>query len=240
MSSTDPDLEIRSATDEDAGAIADVLVHARRAAVPLMPEPVHSDQDAAAYVRTQLREADAWVAEIGGGAVGFALTHPGWLDMLYVLPEHAGRGVGSALLELVKHQHRTGFSLWVFESNTAARRFYRARGLVELERTAGAGNEEGAPDIRMAWPGHDPMAYLRGQIDEVDADLAAVIARRVALTREIQHHKDMPGHAGRDPAREAEIAEGMAWRAPVLTVEEWRRIVHEVITASLDAAERGE
>ena len=50
----------------------------------------------------------------------------------------------------------------------------------------------------------------------------------------------MPGHAGRDESRETEIAERMARREPALTVEEWRRIVHEVITVSLDAAERGD
>jgi ribosomal protein S18 acetylase RimI-like enzyme len=240
VSSTEHDLGIRPASDEDVEAVAEVLVRARRAAVPLMPRPVHPDHDAPAYVRTKLHDADAWVAEVGGRVVGFALTQPGWLDMLYVLPDHVGRGIGSALLDLVKHHRRAGFSLRVFESNTPARRFYRDRGLVELERADGDANEEGAPDIRMAWPGHDPMVYLRSQVDEVDADLAAVIARRVALTLEIQRHKDVAGHAGRDESREAEIAERMAGRAPVLTAEEWRRIVHEVISVSLDATERAE
>ena len=44
-----------------------------------------------------------------------------------------------------------GFCLWVFETNTPARGFYARHGLVELERTDGAGNEEKQPDIRMAW-----------------------------------------------------------------------------------------
>jgi hypothetical protein len=40
-------------------------------------------------------------------------------------------------------------------------RLLRARGLVELERTDGAANEEKAPDVRMAWPGRDPLAFYR-------------------------------------------------------------------------------
>ena len=72
------------------------------------------------------------------------------------LPRHGGRGVGTALLDLVKAQRPAGFCLWVFETNAPARGFYARRGLVELERTDGSGNEEQAPDVRMAWPGAEP------------------------------------------------------------------------------------
>ena len=240
MSSTEADVEILEADVDDASAMAEVLVRSRHAAVPAMPAPVHPDESAVDHVRKRLREGEAWVAGWRGRVVGFALVEEAWLDMLYVDPDHAGAGIGSALLEVVKHARPDGFALWVFESNEPARRFYRTRGLVELERTDGSGNEERAPDVRMAWPGRDPMAYLRGQVDEVDAALADVVARRLALTRQIQQHKQVPGHAGRDRAREAEIAERMARRAPALEVEQWRRIVHEIITVSLDATERGE
>lgn len=239
MSSTDgAALEIRPADAEDAETLASVLVRARRAAVPAMPPPVHPDETAAAYVRSRLRDGAAWSAVVDGRVIGFALTHGAWLDMLYVLPEHSGQGVGAALLEVVKRRHPAGFALWVFETNELARRFYRSHGLVELERTDGAGNEEGQPDIRMAWLGRDPVAFLRSQVDDVDADLAAVISRRMALTSEIQRHKPVPGHAGRDDDREAGIAARMARLAPVLTAEEWSRIVHEIISVGLDAADR--
>lgn len=238
MSSTEATpWQVRPADPTDAEAIAEVLVRARQAAVPHMPPPVHPDHEALAHLRDRMSQAEAWVGEVSGRVVGFALAERGWLDMLYVLPEHARQGLGSALLEVVKHRHADGFSLWVFESNTPARRFYRDRGLVELERTDGTGNEEGAPDVRVAWPGRDPMAYLRSQVDEVDEELAALISRRLALTRQIQRFKDVPGHAGRDAEREAEIARRMQQRAPVLDAEQWRRIMHEVISVSLDAIE---
>jgi GNAT superfamily N-acetyltransferase len=76
-----------------------------------------------------------------------------WLDHLFVRPDATGGGVGSTLLDLVKSLRPDGFSLWVFESNTGARRFYRRHGLAELERTDGSANEEKSPDIKMAWPG---------------------------------------------------------------------------------------
>ena len=42
-------------------------------------------------------------------------------------------------------------TLWVFQSNTRAIRFYERHGFVEVERTDGAGNEERSPTS--AWPG---------------------------------------------------------------------------------------
>ncbi len=107
-----------------------------------------------------------------------------------------------------------------------ARAFYARHGLVELERTDGAGNEERAPDIRMAWPGADPLVFLRGLIDEVDDQLGDLLARRVALTREVQALKAGQGQQPRTSTREREIAARLALRAPELGEERLARIVH--------------
>ena len=104
---------------------------------------------------------------------------------------------------------------------------------MELERTDGSGNEEKAPDVKMAWPGRDPVAFFRGLIDEVDAGLGELLARRAALTRAVQGVK---GSTDRDAAREREIAERMAQVAPELGPDRLGRIVHAIITESLDAA----
>jgi chorismate mutase len=104
---------------------------------------------------------------------------------------------------------------------------------VELERADGSGNEEKAPDVRMAWPGGAPLAFYRGLIDEVDGQLGDLLARRAALTRAVQAHKPDPA---RDPAREQEIAAALARRAPALGPDRLARIVHAIITESLDAA----
>jgi chorismate mutase len=108
---------------------------------------------------------------------------------------------------------------------------------VELEHTDGSTNEERSPDLRMAWPGADPVGYLRSQIDEVDDELAVLLARRAALTSAVQAYKPVPGHAGRDLERERAIARRMAERAPQLGDQALRRIMHEVISVSLDAAD---
>jgi chorismate mutase/SAM-dependent methyltransferase len=207
-----------------------------------MPPSVHPDEDTLPWVTGWLAadDGEVWVAEVAGAPVGYARLTATWLDQLFVAPDHAGLGIGGMLLDVVKSVRPDGFALWVFESNHPARAFYRRRGLVELERTDGSGNEEHAPDIRMAWPGADPLTYLRGQVDEVDDALAQVLARRAALTTAIQSYKPVPGHAGRDQEREAEIALRMARHAPALGAAGLRRIMHEVIGVSLDAVEEAE
>ncbi len=245
MTSTDPpdadDLLLRRAEPEEADMLADLHTAARAAAVPAMPAGVHTPEETRAWMRGRVGSShEVWVAEHAGSVVGYAaLSAEGerWLDDLYVAPELTGRGIGSTLLELAKSVRPDGFALWVFASNEGARRFYRRHGLVELEQTDGSGNEERAPDVRMAWPGSDPLGYLRAQVDAVDDELALLLARRAALTASVQQFKPVPGHAGRDPQREAEIVARMARRAPGVPVDTWRRIVHEVITASLDLAE---
>lgn len=159
MSSTDPELVLRPAqADSEADVAAVVAVHlaARRAAAPAMPPSVHTDDEVRGWLAERLASDEVWVAELPeqgerGSVVGYARLTREWLDDLYVAPQSAGQGIGSALLELVKAVRPEGFGLWVFESNHGARRFYARHGLREVERTDGAGNEEGAPDIRMVW-----------------------------------------------------------------------------------------
>lgn len=238
-----PDLVLRPAVPDDLPAVAEVFLRARAAAVPDMPPLVHGDDDVRAHVgRIDLDEPHRtmWVAQTPEGvSVAFAELRGDWLDDLYVDPDHQGHGVGGALLDLAKAERPDGFCLWVFESNLPARRFYQRQGLVTLDRTDGSGNEERAPDVRMAWPGRDQLAFLRRQVDAVDDELAGLLARRAALTAAIQPVKPVAGHAGRDADREAEIAARMATRAPALGEERIRRIMHEVITTSLDAGEAG-
>lgn len=225
------DLLLRPATAYDAPALAAVHLASRAAAA--MPRSVHADEEALPFLAGRLTEDEVWVAEVDGAVAGYARFTATWLDDLYVHPDHQGEGVGSALLDLVKAERPDGFCLWVFEVNEPARRFYAGRGLVELERTDGSANEEHAPDVRMAWPGRDPLRFLRGLIDEVDEQLGDLLARRAALTRAVQAHKSDPA---RDPAREQEIAAAVARRVPALGHERVARILHAIITESLDAA----
>ncbi len=149
----EPDrLTLRPASAPDLPDIAEVYLAARVAAT--MPPSIHPDDAVRAWVGGwDLDTLVVWVAETEAGTVGFAAVRDVWLESLYVDPGHAGAGVGSALLDLVKGLRPDGFDLWVFEVNEPARAFYAARGLVEVARTDGRGNEERAPDIQLSWPG---------------------------------------------------------------------------------------
>ena len=231
---TSTDLSLRPAVDDDADRIASVYLEARRAAP--MPPPAHPDEAIRSWISSKMRGQDeTWVAEVDGTVVGYGRLAGDWLDDLYVAPSHTGRGIGTALLDLVKSLRPGGFSLWVFAVNHPARAFYAHRGLLEIQHTDGRDNEERAPDIRLAWPGENPLAFLRRLVDEVDDELGGLLGRRAALTAAIQGFKDVPGQAGRDTARERAIAERMAERAPALGVERLQRILHAVISESLDA-----
>lgn len=232
---TASELTLRPATDEDASALADLYSAARVAAVPAMPPAIHTNAEDRVWFAARLAdgEHEAWLAEESEEPLGYALFTPAWLDHLFIRPDRLGNGVGSLLLDVVKSHRTDGFCLWVFEQNERARAFYRHRGLIELERTDGAGNEERTPDVRMAWPGADPLGFLRGLIDDVDDELASLLSRRAALTAAVQPLK---AAAERDLDREREIVARMAARAPELGEERLTRIVHAIITESLDAA----
>lgn len=64
-----------------------------------------------------------------------------------------GRGLGKALLDHAKGLTRT-LSLWTFEANRSARRFYEREGLKAVRRTDGD-NDEGLPDILYQWEARD-------------------------------------------------------------------------------------
>lgn len=241
------DLVLRPAEGEDAEVLAETFWAARQAAYPAMPHSIHTREECSHWFREVLgvlprtipmpADRETWVAERDGEVVGYLVLDPAWLDSLYVTPDLTGQGIGSALLDLAKSLRPGGFSLWVFETNEGARRFYARHGLVTVRRTDGSENEEKAPDLEMAWWGEDPMAAIRARIDDVDAQLARLLAERSALTAAAQRSKAAAGRTGRDRAREAEIVARMAARAPELGEAAVARIMDAVISTSLEAAQ---
>lgn len=232
------EVSVRSATQGDLGAIAEVYLAARAAAA--MPPGIHPPEDVRAWVGAwDLGERDVWLAERAAAVVGYANLTPTWLDGLYVVPAAQRAGVGSTLLDLAKSVRPEGFGLWVFEMNAPARAFYARHGLLELERTNGSANEEHSPDIKMVWPGADPIACFRSLIDDTDLLLGDVLARRAALTRVVQQHKRGPSAVAdpvRDATREREIVARVAALVPELGPERVARIMHAIISESLDAS----
>lgn len=196
MTPTDElDLSLRRAEPDDAAEIAGLYTSARLAAVPMMPPGIHTAEEDLAWMSAQLVRPthEMWLAERAGELLGYAMIDQVWLEHLFVHADHTGEGIGTVLLDLVKSLRPDGFSLWVFESNTGARRFYVRHGFDELERTNGAANDERAPDIRMAWPGADPQAFYGRLTDEVDEQLEGLLARRAALRRVVRALPDGSG-----------------------------------------------
>ena len=62
-----------------------------------------------------------------------------------------GRGIGSALLDRAKTRRPDGFSLWTFQQNDGARRFYERHWLRVIRLTDGQENEEKTPAALYAW-----------------------------------------------------------------------------------------
>ncbi len=88
-----------------------------------------------------------------GVVVGFLARDANRIQALYVHAFFQGAGIGSALLN-----HARGcadwLSLWVHVANIRAQHFYAAQGFCEVERSDGANNDEGLPDIRLEWRQH--------------------------------------------------------------------------------------
>lgn len=95
-------------------------------------------------------ECTVWGATDGAALLGFVAFRPGWVDQLYVLPERQGGGIGASLLAIAK-AGESELSLWTFQRNAPARRFYEKHSFIAVAETDGSRNEEREPDIRYRW-----------------------------------------------------------------------------------------
>ncbi|MFC8359237.1 GNAT family N-acetyltransferase [Streptomyces griseorubiginosus] len=142
---------IRRATAADASATADVYLRSFAAALPTVVRP-RSDDEVRAYIRDVVVPArETWVADAEGRVVGLMVLAEGLLSQLYLDPDWRGRGIGDRFVALAKERSPQGLSLWTFQVNEPAHRFYERHGFVEAERTDGSGNEEREPDVRYVW-----------------------------------------------------------------------------------------
>jgi GNAT superfamily N-acetyltransferase len=141
---------IRRALREDAAAVADVFLDSFHATYdfPL----AHSDAEVRDWIRDDvIATKEAWVAAVNRQVLALLVLAPGWVEHLYVAPDRWGDGLGRRLLSLAKERSPDGLTLWTFQVNERARRFYERNGFVAVEQTDGSGNEERQPDVRYAW-----------------------------------------------------------------------------------------
>jgi ribosomal protein S18 acetylase RimI-like enzyme len=143
-------MKLRQVEPSDADAVADVFL-ASLGGMTYLPD-LHTDEESRAFVKDVLiPNNEVWVAEEDGRVVAFAGLGDELLRHLWVQPEAQNRGIGTALLALVKARRPTGIRLWVFQRNVDARRFYERHGFKLVELTDGSGNPEGEPDALYEW-----------------------------------------------------------------------------------------
>ncbi len=112
---------------------------------------LHTADEHCSYFRGQVfTTCILWGAEEDGVILGIIAFREGWVDHLYVLPHAHRRGLGTALLRVAQTTFPS-LSLWTFQKNEAARRFYEARGFVAVEMSDGGRNEEHEPDVLYRW-----------------------------------------------------------------------------------------
>jgi GNAT superfamily N-acetyltransferase len=144
-------MTIVRATARDAGPIAELWLHSRKASIPDIPPPVHTDDEVHSFfAEVVVPSKESWVAVDDGRPVGVLVLDHDVVDHLYVHPHHQRRGIGTVLVRHAKRLRPSGLQLWTFQSNVGARRFYEAHGFVAVQTTDGD-NEEGAPDVRYEW-----------------------------------------------------------------------------------------
>jgi putative acetyltransferase len=135
----DRSLNLRPATAEDRSALWQL--HSR--SVAALCQGAYSSQEVRTWVELLRPEGylrpeqprTVLVAERERHMVGFGQLDPqlGELEALYVAPEAAGHGVGSALLSALELlAWRAGVPVMSLDASLNAEPFYRARGYVRL------------------------------------------------------------------------------------------------------------
>lgn len=110
--------------------------------------PLDSLEPMASWWRALLETETAWVAQKDRRVVGFCVREDDNISGLYVASDAQSCGVGKALLDLAKVD-REWITVWAFEKNVLARKFYRREGLVEVGREQDANT--GLVDVEHRW-----------------------------------------------------------------------------------------
>mmetsp|Transcript_335 Transcript_335/g.959 ORF Transcript_335/g.959 Transcript_335/m.959 type:complete len:127 (+) Transcript_335:1512-1892(+) len=111
---------------------------------------VHTRAEDLSFAGAMIERGWVRVAEIPPYVTGFVARDEGFIHALYISAAARGRGLGSALLRAAQAEVQA-LELWTFQANEAAQRFYAAHGFAPVGTSDGARNDEGLPDIRMAW-----------------------------------------------------------------------------------------
>ncbi|PFA62837.1 GNAT family N-acetyltransferase [Bacillus sp. AFS015802] len=89
------------------------------------------------------------LALVDGKVAGMAAYNETEISQLYIHVDYQGLGIGQMLLDKAKANSSGRLTLYTFEVNRNAQRFYEKNGFVVIGR--GHENEENLPDIQYEW-----------------------------------------------------------------------------------------
>ena len=206
-------LVLRRATEDDAGAAADVWLRSFATALPSV-RLAHTEQEVRDWVRHVLvPRHETWVALVDERVVGLLTLGDGELEQLYLDPPWQGGGIGGRLVDLAKRRRPAGLTLWTFQVNESAHRFYERHGFRAVERTDGARNEEREPDVRYVWSpsGAGRSLVVRRPSSSIPSIASMITQDGPAEQRDVGDVADEPAvvvdEVDHVPAREAGRAE---------------------------------
>lgn len=139
---------LRPARSTDAGVTGTIL-HGFARENDWMPE-LHTCAETIAFCGWMIDQDWVTVAETDKGVVGFLALNGAEIHSLYLSAPARGQGIGRQLLDHAK-SGQAQLSLFAFQDNTPACRFYERNGFAEIARSDGADNDENLPDIRYVW-----------------------------------------------------------------------------------------
>ncbi|MDX8349906.1 GNAT family N-acetyltransferase [Cognatiyoonia sp. IB215446] len=139
---------LRAAMKADIAPIARIMGD-WRAETPYIPD-LHSREEDVAFIRGVVASQDVLVAEKADDVLGFIARDDREISQLFLTSSARGQGIGSALLSNMK-ERVAHLTLWCFQANLGARRFYQRHGFKIAFMTGGQDNAERQPDIRYQW-----------------------------------------------------------------------------------------
>ncbi|QDU89459.1 putative N-acetyltransferase YjaB [Pirellulimonas nuda] len=121
---------VRKFESRDLEAVLSSWEQAARLAHPFLAEEFLA-QERKNLPELYLPNAETWVAEIDGAAVGFVALIGNEIGGLFLLPSHHGKGIGRALVDKAREVRGT-LEVEVFSRNSIGRRFYANCGFEEI------------------------------------------------------------------------------------------------------------
>jgi GNAT superfamily N-acetyltransferase len=142
---------LRRASLQDMTELARLYRRTVRTSLPFLPELHTPEEDAWWFGERLFALNEVWLAEGEDGPEGYIAFRADFIEHLFIAPEAQGRRLGVALLDKAKQSGAAELSLWTFQQNLRARRFYERHGFFVVTETDGADNEEKLPDVLYRW-----------------------------------------------------------------------------------------